>query len=75
MKTVWVVVENGKVWGVAENKKIAYKMLKDYIELNYKDNHIAKIAATKCLNRTYNLYGTYFYIDKGIYTEEWAITE
>lgn len=75
MKTVWVVVENGKVWGVTENKKNAYKMLKDYIELNYKDNHIEKIAATKCLNRTYNLTETYFYIKRNIYAEEFGVTE
>lgn len=75
MKTVWVVIDNGEVYGIAKDKKVAYDMLKTWIKYNYQNDVTKIIKAIKNLNEWYNKGTTILYIETNVFAEEWGITE
>lgn len=72
MNTVWVIINNGKVYGVAEDRVTAYHILKDYVIENY--NGVPKAIAKNLLTKTFTDFNSKMFIGNGIYAEEWGIS-
>ena len=73
MTTVWVIIKDGKVYGVAKNNITVYDMLNDFINANY--SGVPQAIARNLLKSGFEKFGTKMSIGNGIYAEEWAISE
>ena len=73
MNTVWVIVKDGEVYGVAEDRITAYHILKKYVIENY--NGVPKAIAKNLLTKTFSSFDTKLSIGNGIYAEEWGISD
>lgn len=73
MNTVWVIVKDGKTYGVAKDRISAYHILKEYVIKNY--NGVPKAIAKNLLTKTFSSFDTKITIGNGIYAEEWGISK
>lgn len=66
MNNAWVIIKNGEIYGVAENRWTVYKIMRQAI---------SSPIAIASLKNSYEKFGQRITVNKSFYAEEWGIAK
>lgn len=74
METVWVVIDDNIIYGIAKNKRVAFEMLKGWIPENIKDRQQQRLAEY-FLEKSFEEESIVFKVAEKVYAIEMEVTE
>lgn len=74
MGTVWVVIDDNIICGIAKNKRVAFEMLKGWIPENIKDRQQQRLAEY-FLEKSFEEESIVFQVTEKVYAIEMEIME